>query len=81
MPLVFFTLSSRFRGYPRRLHSTDTSPPPPYFVLWQSHAVHSEALWACLRLTKRSPPIPCDDYGHLYYADYDYDDGYGASDW
>eukprot|EP00959_Pyramimonas_sp_CCMP1952_P408925 8569856-Pyramimonas_sp.AAC.1 len=28
MPLVFFTLSSRFRGYTRRLHLTDTSPPP-----------------------------------------------------
>eukprot|EP00976_Prorocentrum_cordatum_P048113 971030-Prorocentrum_minimum.AAC.2 len=29
MPLVFSTLSSRFRGYTRRLHLTDTSPPDP----------------------------------------------------
>eukprot|EP00976_Prorocentrum_cordatum_P010689 213176-Prorocentrum_minimum.AAC.1 len=29
MPLVFLTLSSRFRGYTRRLHLTVKSPPDP----------------------------------------------------
>eukprot|EP00976_Prorocentrum_cordatum_P011798 237740-Prorocentrum_minimum.AAC.1 len=31
MPQVFFTLSSRFRGYTRRLDLIDKSPPPPPF--------------------------------------------------
>eukprot|EP00959_Pyramimonas_sp_CCMP1952_P376799 7892147-Pyramimonas_sp.AAC.1 len=66
MPLVFFTLSSRFRGYTRRLDLTDKPPPAQLQVggrdgrYARKHQHSTDCIKSMLLPKAYSPFSPCD---------------------